>query len=65
MTQPDIDPEDLITPYEAGRLLALQITSVRLLAENGRVRCTRTLGGHRRYFRSDIHRELERRAAER
>ena len=44
----------LLTPAEAANLLGVSVSSLRRYASEGRVDCTRTPRGHRRYRREDI-----------
>ena len=44
----------LIDPAEAGELLGLHPKTVAMYADAGRLWCTRTIGGHRRYDRADV-----------
>ena len=46
--------EVLLTPREAAVLLGVSTRTLNLYADKGRLRCTRTAGGHRRYFASSI-----------
>lgn len=52
------DPEDvievLLTPREAAGVLGVTTRTLNMYADAGRIRCTRTAGGHRRYFASSI-----------
>ncbi|MET9711746.1 BldC family transcriptional regulator [Nocardiopsis alba] len=59
MTQPDVDPMDLLTPQEVAQAFRVDPKTVRLWAQEGRLRWVRTLGGHRRYFKSDVQRLLK------
>ena len=44
----------LIDPAEAGDLLGVHPKTVAMYADAGRLWCTRTIGGHRRYDRADV-----------
>lgn len=44
----------LIDPAEAGELLGVHPKTVAMYADAGRLWCTRTIGGHRRYDRADV-----------
>ncbi|WP_431889508.1 BldC family transcriptional regulator [Nocardiopsis alba] len=59
MTQPDVDPMDLLTPQEVTQAFRVDPTTVLRWAKEGRLRWVRTLGGHRRYFKSDVQRLLK------
>ncbi|MET9794570.1 BldC family transcriptional regulator [Nocardiopsis alba] len=59
MTQPDVDPMDLLTPQEVAQAFRVDLKTVRLWAQEGRLRWVRTLGGHRRYFKADVQRLLQ------
>ena len=58
MTQPDVYPMDLLTPQEVAQAFRVDPKTVRLWAQEGRLRWVRTLGGHRRYFKADVQRLL-------
>ncbi|MYR35468.1 BldC family transcriptional regulator [Nocardiopsis alba] len=49
---------DLLTPQEVAQAFRVDPKTVRLWAQEGRLRWVRTLGGHRRYFKSDVQRLL-------
>ena len=42
-----LDPNDLLTPSDAARVLGLSADSVRVLSDNGRLPAMRTVGGRR------------------
>jgi excisionase family DNA binding protein len=46
--------EVLLTPREAAAVLGVTTRTLNIYADGGRLRCTRTAGGHRRYFASSI-----------
>ncbi len=48
------EPEELMTPAEVGVHLGVDTKTVARWASAGRLPSIRTLGGHRRYRRSDI-----------
>ncbi|WP_431889069.1 BldC family transcriptional regulator [Nocardiopsis alba] len=50
---------DLLTPQEVAQAFRVDPKTVRLWAQEGRLRWVRTLGGHRRYFKSDVQRLLK------
>jgi excisionase family DNA binding protein len=53
-TQPQAEPEPLLTPAEVGELFRVDPKTVTRWAKAGKLSCIRTLGGHRRYRRSEI-----------
>jgi excisionase family DNA binding protein len=55
MTQ-TIDPNDLLTPSDAARVLGLSADSVRVLSDTGRLPAMRTVSGRRLFRRSDVDR---------
>jgi excisionase family DNA binding protein len=50
------DPNDLLTPSDAARVLGLSADSVRVLSDNGRLPGMRTVGGRRLFRRADVDR---------
>ncbi|MEC8193414.1 MAG: helix-turn-helix domain-containing protein [Myxococcota bacterium] len=46
--------EDLLNPRQAARLLGVHAASVKRWSDQGRLRCIRTAGGHRRFLRRDV-----------
>lgn len=46
--------EVLLTPREAAGVLGVTTRTLNMYADAGRIRCTRTAGGHRRYFASSV-----------
>jgi|tagenome__1003787_1003787.scaffolds.fasta_scaffold13148773_1 excisionase family DNA binding protein len=46
--------DDYLTPAEVARLLSVTPRTVSRWADQGRIAHTVTLGGHRRFLRSDI-----------
>lgn len=46
--------EVLLTPRAAAGVLGVTTRTLNMYADSGRIRCTRTAGGHRRYFASSI-----------
>lgn len=50
---------DLLTPAEVAALFNVNPKTVTRWATEGRIRYTRTLGGHRRYPRSEVDRLLK------
>lgn len=50
--KPDIEP--LLTPAEVARMLRVTYGTVCRWGATGKLRSTRTLGGHRRYYEADI-----------
>jgi excisionase family DNA binding protein len=47
-------PDDLMTSVDAGRILGISVDMVRLLARNGRLPFTSTVGGVRLFRRADV-----------
>ena len=47
-------PDDLMTAADAGRILSLSVDMVRVLARDGRLPFTRTVGGVRLFRRVDV-----------
>ena len=54
----DTPTPELMTPAEVARLFRVDPTTVARWATSGQLRCVRTVGGHRRFFRSEIERVL-------
>ena len=50
------DPNDLLTPSDAARVLGLSADSVRVLSDNGRLPAMRTVSGRRLFRRGDVDR---------
>ena len=48
-----LDPNDLLTPSDAARVLGLSADSVRVLSDNGRLPGMRTVGGRRLFRRAE------------
>ena len=48
------EPIDYLTPAQAARLLYVSPKTVTRWAECGYIPCTTTLGGHRRFRRTDV-----------
>jgi excisionase family DNA binding protein len=56
-------PDDLMMAADAGRILRVSVDMVRLLARDGRLPFTSTVGGVRLFRRADVeHLALERQA---
>ena len=51
-----LDPNDLLTPSDAARVLGLSADSVRVLSDSGRLASMRTIGGRRLFRRVDVDR---------
>ena len=51
-----LDPNDLLTPSDAARVLGLSADSVRVLSDSGRLPSMRTIGGRRLFRRGDVDR---------
>ena len=52
-------PEQLLTPAEVAQLFRVNPKTVTRWARAGKITAIRTLGGHRRFRASEIHRCLE------
>ena len=50
------DPNDLLTPSDAARVLGLSPDSVRVLSDSGRLAALRTVSGRRLFRRGDVDR---------
>lgn len=48
------DPDELMTPSDAARLLGLSSDSVRALSDAGRLPTLKTVGGRRLFRRGDV-----------
>jgi excisionase family DNA binding protein len=46
--------DQLLTPAELGRIMRIEPRQIMRWAQEGRIRFTRTPGGHRRYFLEDV-----------
>lgn len=53
MTERD---QEYILPGEVARLLLVSPKTVNRWTSEGRLRCVKTLGGHRRFLRSEVER---------
>jgi excisionase family DNA binding protein len=51
-----LDPNDLLTPSDAARVLGLSADSVRVLSDSGRLPAMRTVSGRRLFRRVDVDR---------
>jgi excisionase family DNA binding protein len=51
---PVADPNDLLTPSDAARVLGLSPDSVRVLSDSGRLPGMRTVSGRRLFRRGDV-----------
>jgi excisionase family DNA binding protein len=47
-------PPPLLTPAEVARMFRVDPATVTRWAKAGKLRCTRTLGGFRRYYRAEV-----------
>ncbi len=56
------DPNDLMTPSDAARILGLSADSVRVLSDSGRLPAMRTVSGRRLFRREDVDRLAAQRA---
>lgn len=59
MTDMPESPEDLLLPAEVAAMLRVDPRTVTRWAKKGKLPSIRTLGGHRRYRRSDLDAALE------
>src|SRR4051812_49109231 len=59
---PVADPNDLLTPSDAARVLGLSPDSVRVLSDSGRLPAMRTVSGRRLFRRGDVDRLAAERA---
>ena len=59
-----LDPNDLLTPSDAARVLGLSADSVRVLSDSGRLASMRTIGGRRLFRRGDVDRLVMERASQ-
>lgn len=50
--------EELLTPGEVARMFGVDPKTVTRWADSGQLHPVRTLGGHRRYHASEVHRLL-------
>jgi excisionase family DNA binding protein len=55
------EPEDLLRPGEVAELFRVKPGTVAIWAEKGILNCIRTVGGHRRYRKSEVLELLHRR----
>ena len=46
--------DKLLTPAEVANIFRVDVKTVSRWAEDGKIPCLRTLGGHRRYRESDV-----------
>jgi excisionase family DNA binding protein len=58
------DPQELMTPSDAARILGLSADSVRALSDNGRLPTLRTVSGRRLFRRGDVERLADERAGD-
>jgi len=56
------DPDELMTPSDAARILGLSPDSVRALSDSGRLATLRTVSGRRLFRRADVERLANERA---
>jgi excisionase family DNA binding protein len=54
MTQPQPQPHELLTPAEVAAIMRVDPKTVTRWAKTGKIRCIKTLGGHRRFFAEDF-----------
>jgi excisionase family DNA binding protein len=53
-SDPKFNAPELLTTAEVAALLGVDPKTVARWAKNGKLRCIKTLGGHRRYFAEDF-----------
>jgi excisionase family DNA binding protein len=58
MTHVPVEQRDWMMPSEAAAVLNIAAKTLSTWARNGRVGCTKTIGGHRRFAKTEIHRVL-------
>ena len=51
--------DTLLTAAEVARMFRVSASTVALWARKGKIRAVRTLGGRRRFYRSEIERAIE------
>jgi excisionase family DNA binding protein len=51
--------DELISPREAAKMLGVSVMAIRSWENDKKIKCVRTLGGHRRYRLGDIQKILE------
>ena len=51
--------DELLTPAEVGRIFRVNPKTVTRWAITGKIKAVRTLGGHRRFYRSEIDRAIK------
>jgi excisionase family DNA binding protein len=56
------DPDELMTPSDAARILGLSSDSVRVLSDSGRLATLRTVSGRRLFRRGDVEKLASERA---
>ena len=54
-----MENEELITPAQAAKMLAVSVMTVRNYELAGKLKCAKTLGGHRRYRLAEIEKLLK------
>lgn len=50
----DFESEALLTPAQAGAIFGVDPKTITRWAEAGKIPCTRTMGGHRRFKEEDV-----------
>jgi excisionase family DNA binding protein len=50
--------DDLLAPREVATLLGVKPTTVSLWERRGKLSAIRTIGGHRRFYRSEVQRAI-------
>lgn len=61
---PKRDPNELMTPSDAARILGLSADSVRVLSDTGRLATQRTVSGRRLFRRGDVEKLASDRASD-
>ena len=49
-----MDEQELISPAQAAKMLGVSITTLRNWEKAGKIKCIKTLGGHRRFKVDEI-----------
>jgi excisionase family DNA binding protein len=59
MTESNVRPHDLLTPAEVAALFGVDTKTVIRWEQSGKLAAIRTLGGHRRFYASEVRRILD------
>ena len=54
--------DEILTPGEVAKMFGVDVKTVTRWVEDGKMDCFRTLGGHRRFYRSDVEKLREERS---